>query len=314
MVNTRYTNEYSRDSMSQTRQGDFEGTAQGGNATRADAPSAWQARPSQPKNQVSAELEEVFRMELRDRLGAMKAAVGAIARGVDAGERRQLIDALIRHAHSLRGGALIVGLARLAAVAGALEKRLDVAPHDDDAARRAVEAIARIGERFGMYGLDDTAVFAVAPEASVEPLAEPEASGPSAVEPFRILHVEDGQVNRALVGAIFARARHPRVRACVLVNAATLAEARAILRSQVIDLVLLDVRLPDGDGLDLARDLRNSGGRRIPVVVVSAGALSAERLDALTAGGDKFISKPVEPAQLVATVSELAAGRLGGPT
>lgn len=256
---------------------------------------------------LAVDLEEVFRIEFRDRLDAMRSALRDLANGAAEPQRRQLIDSLIRHAHSLRGAAQIVGLARLAAVAGALEKRLDVAPQDEEAARAAVDAIARIGEGLGL----DEATFVVALDG---PSAEPEAAGSAAAEPFRILHVEDGQVNRALVGAIFARARHPRVRACVLVSAETLAEGRAILRSQVIDLVLLDVRLPDGDGLDLARELRNSPGKRIPVVVVSAGVLPAERLEALVAGGDRFISKPVGPAELVATVSELAAGRLGGPT
>lgn len=305
--------------MSQTGQGDFEQTVLYGSATRADARAPSRPRQSSSTSQVTDELEQVFRTELRDRVRAMQDAVRALARGVDEEERPQLIDSLIRHAHSLRGAALIMGLARLAAIAGALEKRLDLkrldlAPHDEDAARAAVEAIARIGGRLGMDGLDEDGTFAVAPEPSLEPLADPESLAPGAAERFRILHVEDGQVNRALVGAIFARARHPRVRACVLVSAETLAEGRAILRSQVIDLVLLDVRLPDGDGLDLARELRNSPGKRIPVVVVSAGVLPAERLEALVAGGDRFISKPVGPAELVATVSELAAGRLGGPT
>ena len=235
----------------------------------------------------------------------MRAAVRDLAGGIAEPERQQRVDTLIRHAHSLRGAAQIMGLARLAAIAAALEKRLDAAPDDEEAARTSVEAIARIGEHLGL----DDARFAPIHDTPAD--WKPEAVGPVATGQFRVLHVEDGQVNRALVSAIFARASHPRVRDSVLVSAESLAEARAILRSQDIHLVLLDVRLPDGDGLDLARELRNSPGERIPVVVVSASVLPAERLAALAAGGDKFIGKPVDPAELVATVAAIAKARLG---
>lgn len=261
-------------------------------------------------NELAGELEQVFRTELRDRIGAMKAAVSELARGVGPPERSQIIASLIRHAHSLKGAAQIVGLARLAAVAGDLEKRLEAGPYDEEVARRAVNAIARIGERFGLEGLDEDTTFAVPPEPREDAAAEREGAGSGPEGPVRILYVEDGQVNRALVRAIFTRTRDPRVRGCVLLDAGSLAEARAVLRSQVVDLVLLDVRLPDGDGLDLARELRNSPGRRTPVVVVSASVLPAERVAALEAGGDRFIPKPVDPAQLVATVAALAPNRV----
>lgn len=299
--------------MNQTPPRDPErGEPFGVGATRAGAQaSRLHAPPLERGSELALELEKVFRTELRDRVGAMRAAVGDLARGVGEPERRQLIDSLIRHAHSLKGAAQIVGLARLAAVAGALENRLDAAPHDEDAARNAVDVIARIGERLGMPGLDEDATVGVGPESRPDPAAEPEAAGSGPADGrFRILHVEDGPVNRALVRAIFSRTSEPRVRDCVLLNAESLAEARAILRSQVVDLVLLDVRLPDGDGLDLARELRNSPGKRTPVVVVSASVLPAERVAALAAGGDQFISKPVDPAQLVATVAALAPARL----
>jgi len=288
-----------------------------GEALRAGATRAGESIPrgNAPRlergDELAGELEQIFRTELRDRVGAMKAALDALARGADEPMHRQLIDSLIRHAHSLKGAAQIIGLARLAAISGALEKRLDAAPHDDAAVRTAVDAIARIGERFGMAAIDEDPMVSVAPETRSDPAAAPEAAAPGkAVGPLRILHVEDGQVNRALVRAIFARTNEPRVRDSVLLNAESLAEARAILRSQVVDLVLLDVRLPDGDGLDLARELRSAPGKRVSVVVVSASVLPAERLAALAAGGDQFIGKPVDPALLVATVAALARARI----
>lgn len=299
--------------MKQTPPGETKRVAPLGVAAKsADASTPSRHAPRLERgDELAGELEQVFRTELRDRIGAMKAAIDQLARGTDETTHRQLINSLIRHAHSLKGAAQIIGLARLAAIAGALEKRLDAAPHDDAAVRTAVEAIARIGERFGMAAIDEDATVSVGPEARSDPAAAPEATGPGpAVGPFRILHVEDGQVNRALVRAIFARTSEPRVRDSVLLDAESLAEARAILRSQPVDLVLLDVRLPDGDGLDLARELRGAPGRRTPVVIVSASVMPAERLAALAAGGDQFIGKPVDPGQLVATVAALSRARV----
>lgn len=283
-----------------------------GIATRAGAPAAVRHAPKSVRaTELTTELEGVFRTELRERVDAMKASLDVLRRGVDEPTRMQLIGSLIRHAHSLRGAAQIIGLARLAAIAGALEKRLDAAPNDDAAVRTAVDAIARIGERFGMAAVDEVETSSVGLESRSGQAAAAEAAGLAPeLGPLRILHVEDGHVNRALVGAILARTSHPRVRESVLLNAESLAEARAILRSQAVDLVLLDVRLPDGDGLDLARELRSAPGKRIPVVVVSASVLPVERLAALAAGGDQFIGKPVDPKQLVETVAAVARARL----
>jgi CheY-like chemotaxis protein/HPt (histidine-containing phosphotransfer) domain-containing protein len=298
--------------MPRTPPGDSESYEPSGvRATRAARRASRRHVPGlELPGELAGELEQVFRTELRDRIGAMKAAISELARGLGQTERSQIVGSLIRHAHSLKGAAQIVGLARLAAVAGDLEKRLDAAPHDEEAARRAVDAIARMGERFGLEGLDEDTAFAVAPQSREDAAAEREAAGSGPEGPLRILYVEDGQVNRALVRAIFTRTREPRVRGCVLLDAGSLAEARAVLRSQVVDLVLLDVRLPDGDGLDLARELRNSPGQRTPVVVVSASVLPAERVAALEAGGDQFMPKPLDPAQLVATVAALAPNRV----
>ena len=294
-----------------TPRGDSDrGEPSGSGAPRAAARSRRHVPGLERDSELAWELEQMFRTELRDGIDAMKAAVSALARDVGQPERSQIVASLIRHAHSLKGSAQIVGLARLAAVAGGLEKRLVAAPHDEEAARRAVEAIARMGQAFGLEELDEGTAFPVAPEPPEDATAERDAAGSGPEGPLRILYVEDGHVNRALVRAIFARTNEPRVRGCVLMNAGSLAEARAVLRSQAVDLVLLDVRLPDGDGLDLARDLRNSPGQRTPVVVVSASVLPAQRLAALEAGGDHFIPKPVDPAHLVETIAALARNRV----
>jgi CheY-like chemotaxis protein len=123
-------------------------------------------------------------------------------------------------------------------------------------------------------------------------------------ERLRILHVEDEDLNRALLRAVLARAGDPLLRDAILVEAPTLADARVELGSANVDLVLLDVRLPDGNGLDLVREIKGTDPRRV-VVVMSASVLPAERQEAMHAGGDAFIPKPYVAADLLETMARL---------
>jgi len=129
--------------------------------------------------------------------------------------------------------------------------------------------------------------------------------------PLRILHVEDEDLNRLLLRAVLARAGDPLLRGALLAEAPTLAEARAVLGAGEIDLVLLDVRLPDGNGLDLVREIKGRGPKPA-VVVMSASVLPAERQEAMRAGSDAFVPKPYIAADLLQTMARLIdAGRSG---
>jgi two-component system, OmpR family, KDP operon response regulator KdpE len=119
-----------------------------------------------------------------------------------------------------------------------------------------------------------------------------------------VLVVEDEWPNRALLKATLDRAAIPRVREAVVLEAATLAEARTHLAAGPIDLIVLDVRLPDGDGLSLARELSDAG-RRPRILVLSASVLPTERTVALDAGTDAFMAKPFVPADVVRTMADL---------
>jgi CheY-like chemotaxis protein len=124
-------------------------------------------------------------------------------------------------------------------------------------------------------------------------------------EPRSILLIEDEGPNRALARAVLTRSTDPRVAGIVLLEAPNLARAREILAAQQVDLVLLDVRLPDGDGLALAAELQESGKARPIVVVLSASVLPSERDAALRSGADAFLAKPYHPNELVALVGKL---------
>jgi CheY-like chemotaxis protein len=125
-----------------------------------------------------------------------------------------------------------------------------------------------------------------------------------------VLLVEDEAPNRALARAVLARSTDQRVANIQLLEAPNLARAREILDSQRVDLILLDVRLPDGDGLALASELRGLDDKIRPtVVVLSASVLPNERDAALRSGADAFLAKPYHPTDLVSTVARLLDAR-----
>jgi two-component system KDP operon response regulator KdpE len=128
----------------------------------------------------------------------------------------------------------------------------------------------------------------------------------------RILLVEDEELNRTLVKAVLARADIAAVREAEVLDATSLAAARERLHDQDVDLVLLDMNLPDGNGLVLARELAAGGmpaGRPKPsVVAVTASVLPQDRAAAIEAGCDGFLDKPYAAADLVATVAEHLRG------
>jgi CheY-like chemotaxis protein len=126
--------------------------------------------------------------------------------------------------------------------------------------------------------------------------------------PLRILSVEDEAVNRALLRAVVKR--HPILSQAQLVEATTLAEARSSVAADRFDLVILDLRLPDGDGLSLAREL---GGTPDPpaILVLSANVHEDDRRAAAEAGAQAFVGKPYRPPDLLVELDRLLAARRG---
>jgi two-component system, OmpR family, KDP operon response regulator KdpE len=97
-------------------------------------------------------------------------------------------------------------------------------------------------------------------------------------------------------------------------EASTIAEAEHVLRSQEPQLVLLDLGLPDGDGLELLRAMRLT--TRVPVIILSARGREAEKVAALDAGADDYLTKPFGVAELLARVRVALrhAGTAGPPS
>jgi DNA-binding response OmpR family regulator len=95
--------------------------------------------------------------------------------------------------------------------------------------------------------------------------------------------------------------------------ATTLAEARGLLSAGPLpDLVVLDLGLPDGDGLVLCREVK-AVHPALPVMVLTAYTHEEAREAASQAGADRFIEKPFDPDDLCATVDELLGRRRARP-
>jgi DNA-binding response OmpR family regulator len=88
--------------------------------------------------------------------------------------------------------------------------------------------------------------------------------------------------------------------------AASLAAGRDHLRTGQFDALVLDLMLPDGDGLDLTRELRaDVRTRRLPLLMLTARGEPMDRILGLEIGADDYLPKPFEPRELLARVRAL---------
>lgn len=107
----------------------------------------------------------------------------------------------------------------------------------------------------------------------------------------RVLVVEDDTDVAASLRALLERESY------VVAVAGSLAEARRALAGDV-DVMLLDWRLPDGEGIDLLKELRKTSD--LPVLMVTARVDVIDRVLGLEIGADDYVTKPVEPRELLA--------------
>jgi two-component system KDP operon response regulator KdpE len=120
----------------------------------------------------------------------------------------------------------------------------------------------------------------------------------------RVLLVEDNELNRALVRAILNRTSDPALRGADLIEAYNLTQARAVLAREDVDIVLLDVQLPDGSGLTLVDEIAARGnGPRPAIIAVTGGVLHEQRVAAMAAGCDAIVDKPFIAADLVSALT-----------
>ena len=128
---------------------------------------------------------------------------------------------------------------------------------------------------------------------------------PNAQPGLRVLVAEDNATNRRLISRLLEKKGHQ----------VTLArdgiEALATLNEADFDLVLMDVQMPNLDGLQATAAIRKGQtrhGREIPIIALTAHAISGYRETCLQAGMDGYLSKPIQMEELLTVLNQVRQG------
>lgn len=132
---------------------------------------------------------------------------------------------------------------------------------------------------------------------TVPPLRDP-ARPPLAPTPRKILIVDDNELNRLLGKRLLERDGHLVQLAC------DGKEAIAMVSLNELDLVLMDLQMPGLDGLETMKEIRRLGSS-VPVIALTASAVSADRDLCIAAGMTDYLTKPIDLAALQATLDRL---------
>jgi len=111
---------------------------------------------------------------------------------------------------------------------------------------------------------------------------------------LRVLVVEDDREIRTLIQSALT------VEGFEVQSAVSLSEATALWQHRPPDVIVLDLGLPDGEGLQLVREVRRQSS--VPIVVVSARHQEAQKIELLDAGADDYLTKPFSVAELLARI------------
>jgi CheY-like chemotaxis protein len=153
--------------------------------------------------------------------------------------------------------------------------------------------------------LFDTLVSLLAHEATprpapaqVKPQLDP---GMAARHPLRILLAEDNVVNQKLALRLLQQMGY---RADLASNGI---EAVESVKRQAYDVILMDVQMPEMDGLEASRLITANGGARPRIVAMTANAMQGDREMCMEAGMDDYITKPIRVEALVGALYNVAA-------
>ena len=144
------------------------------------------------------------------------------------------------------------------------------------------------------------------PQATTEPEI---ASRAHRAEPLRILLAEDNIVNQKVVLRLLEREGHR------VVIAGNGREALAALEREHFHLILMDVQMPEMDGFETSSAIRareRFTGTRMPIVAMTAHAMSGDRERCLAAGMDGYVAKPVHKAELLAAIRSFTGHAVQG--
>jgi CheY-like chemotaxis protein len=124
-------------------------------------------------------------------------------------------------------------------------------------------------------------------------------AGARDIGPLRILVVEDNQVNQLLATVLLSKAGH---RIDIAANGL---EALDAVSSRPYDLILMDVQMPEMDGVEATKRIRAMAGaaRAIPIIAMTANAMKGDRERLLAVGMNDYVSKPIDKEQLFLSIA-----------
>jgi len=142
-----------------------------------------------------------------------------------------------------------------------------------------------------------------APAVDVGYAAPEGAIGGGRLEGLRVLVAEDNEVNRILIRKILEKS------GCAVTQAANGAEAVDLIRAGTFDAVLMDVQMPELDGLEATRRIRAAGMTGLPIIALTAHAFQHDLQECLAAGMNAYLSKPVHAQKLRSTLAQVCGWR-----
>ena len=153
------------------------------------------------------------------------------------------------------------------------------------------------------FGFDLPAPAVAAPAVQTE-TAKPGWTSPAGLSPLRILVAEDNLVNRTVATRLLEKRGH-KVRPAI--NGL---EALAAMRAGELDAVLMDIQMPEMDGVEAVMLWRAeeaaAGAPRLPIIALTANTMAGDEYRYREAGMDGFIAKPFDPERLFATLESFA--------
>ena len=115
-----------------------------------------------------------------------------------------------------------------------------------------------------------------------------------------LLIVDDDSRIRALL------ARYLTMQGYRVTTAANSADAKSRMQGLSFDCLVLDVMMPGGSGISLARDIRRDGsGAEVPIIFLTARSAVEDRIEGFEAGGDDYLAKPFDPRELTLRIASL---------
>ena len=120
--------------------------------------------------------------------------------------------------------------------------------------------------------------------------------------PIRVLLAEDNPVNQKVASRLLERRGHS------VVIVATGTEAVEAAARETFDLILMDVQMPVMDGLEAAAEIRAweaCNGSHVPIIAMTAHAMSGDRERCLQAGMDDYLAKPLRSEKLFRKIAEI---------